>query len=54
MKFAWIPAGTFLMGSPPDEEERFEDESQQKVTLSKGFYLAIHPVTQACWQRGYR
>ena len=38
------------MGSPPDEEERFEDESQQRVTLSKGFYLAIHSVTQACWQ----
>ena len=22
MKFAWIPAGTFLMGSPPTEEGR--------------------------------
>ena len=22
MKFAWIPPGTFLMGSPPNEPER--------------------------------
>jgi sulfatase modifying factor 1 len=50
MKFAWIPAGTFLMGSPEDEEERVNDETQHKITLSKGFFLAIHPVTQASWQ----
>src|SRR5262245_32367297 len=50
MKFAWIPAGTFLMGSPESEEGRGEDETQHQVTLSKGFYLAIHPVTQATWQ----
>jgi uncharacterized protein (TIGR02996 family) len=49
MKFAWIPAGTFLMGSPESEEGRNEDETQHQVTLSKGFYLAIHPVTQATW-----
>jgi uncharacterized protein (TIGR02996 family) len=51
MKFAWIPAGTFLMGSPESEEGRGEDETQHQVTLSKGFYLAIHPVTQATWQK---
>ena len=50
MKFAWIPAGTFMMGSPESEEGRGEDETQHQVTLSKGFYLAIHPVTQATWQ----
>jgi formylglycine-generating enzyme len=50
MKFAWIPAGTFLMGSPANEEERDESEIQHKVTLTKGHYLAIHPVTQACWR----
>src|SRR5262245_35031525 len=51
MKFAWIPAGTFLMGSPESEEGHGEDETQHQVTLSKGFYLAIHPVTQATWQK---
>ena len=30
---------------------RDEDEIQHKVTLSKGFYLAIHPVTQASWRK---
>jgi len=49
MKLAWIPAGTFLMGSPVNEEGRNEGEIQHKVTLSKGFYLAIHPVNQTCW-----
>jgi sulfatase modifying factor 1 len=50
MKFAWIPAGTFLMGSPENEVGRKEEELQHKVTLTKGFYLGIHPVTQACWR----
>lgn len=51
MKFAWIPPGTFLMGSPENEAEREDNELQHKVTLSKGFYLAIHPVTQALWRK---
>jgi uncharacterized protein (TIGR02996 family) len=50
MTFAWIPPGTFLMGSPPKEAEREDDETQHHVTLTKGFYLGIHPVTQAQWQ----
>ena len=50
MKFAWIPAGTFLMGSPEDEEGREENETQHKVTLTNGFWLGIHEVTYAVWQ----
>jgi formylglycine-generating enzyme required for sulfatase activity len=46
MKFAWIPAGTFLMGTPPGEEGRCDDETQHQVTLTRGFYLGIYPVTQ--------
>jgi formylglycine-generating enzyme required for sulfatase activity len=49
MKFIWLPPGTFLMGSPEDEEGR-ENEVQHKVTLTKGFYVGIHPVTQEEWQ----
>ena len=48
MKFGWIPAGMFLMGSSTEEEGRYL-ELQHKVTLTKGFYLAIHPVTQEQW-----
>jgi formylglycine-generating enzyme required for sulfatase activity len=50
MKFTWIPAGTFLMGSGPEEGKRGEDEVQHKVTLSRWFYLAIYPSTQASWR----
>jgi formylglycine-generating enzyme required for sulfatase activity len=40
-----IPAGTFLMGSPWGEGEANESP-QHKVTISRPFYLGIHPVTQ--------
>ena len=50
MTLAWIPPGSFLMGSPPEEPERWEDETLHKVALSRGFYLGIHPVMQAQWQ----
>jgi uncharacterized protein (TIGR02996 family) len=50
MTFAWIPPGTFLMGSPPEEPERYDDETLHEVTLTRGFYLGIHAVTQAQWR----
>jgi formylglycine-generating enzyme required for sulfatase activity len=50
MKFTWCPPGSFTMGSPEDETGRGEDETPHKVTLSKGFYLGVYPVTQAQWQ----
>jgi sulfatase modifying factor 1 len=48
--FRWIEPGTFLMGSPADESERIDDETQHEVTLTKGFWLADTPVTQALWE----
>jgi uncharacterized protein (TIGR02996 family) len=50
MAFAWVPPGRFVMGSPPDEEEREDDETQHQVTLTGGFYLGVCPVTQAQWR----
>jgi formylglycine-generating enzyme required for sulfatase activity len=50
MKFVWIPPGNFVMGSPLEEKERHQDETQHKVTLTKGFYLGAYPVTQEQWQ----
>lgn len=47
--FRWIPAGTFLMGSPDSEHARNPDESLHAVTLTHGFWLADAPVTQALW-----
>jgi uncharacterized protein (TIGR02996 family) len=47
--FAWIPPGTFLMGSPDDEAERRDNERQHRVTLTRPFWLGVHPVTQGQW-----
>ena len=41
-----IPAGTFLMGSPEDEEGRYEIEGpQHKVTIGRSFELGRYAVT---------
>lgn len=48
-RFCWIPPGRFLMGSPLTEPERFSDESQHEVRLSRGFWLAETPVTRQLW-----
>jgi len=45
-----IPAGEFLMGSPPNEEGRSDDEGpKHRLTLPR-FFLGQTPVTQAEWQ----
>ena len=38
------------MGSPPDEPARARDETQHRVILSNGFWLADTTCTQALWQ----
>ena len=48
--FRYCPPGTFLMGSPEDEEERQDDETQHKVTLTRGFWLLETPVTQGMYE----
>ena len=45
MKFAWIPPGLFLMGG-----NSVSDNPQHRVTITKGFWMGIFPVTQAQWQ----
>ena len=50
IEMIWIPAGTFLMGSPEDEPGREYNETQHEVTLTKGFYLGKYPVTQEQYQ----
>lgn len=48
MEFLPIPAGTFMLGSPDNEDERQSDEEQVRVTLS-AFLLGKTEVTQAQW-----
>ena len=48
-----IPAGSFTMGSPPNElgrEESGTDETAHTVTLTRTFLLSRTEVTQGQWQ----
>jgi formylglycine-generating enzyme required for sulfatase activity len=47
MKLIYCPSGSFRMGSPAGEKDRFNNEDQVLVTISKGFYLGKYSVTQA-------
>jgi formylglycine-generating enzyme required for sulfatase activity len=50
MVFVWIPPGTFTMGCSRHElGHRPLFEAQHKVTLTKGFYMGKHLVTQEQW-----
>jgi formylglycine-generating enzyme required for sulfatase activity len=46
-----IPAGRFVMGSPPSVAGREPQELQHRVWLTRPFYLGTSEVTQAQWQR---
>lgn len=45
-----LPAGQFLMGSPPEELGRGTDETRRTVTLTQSFYLGVFEVTQRQWE----
>ena len=48
--FRWCPPGTFMMGSPEDEKNRDNDETQHQVTLTKGFWMLETEVTEKQWK----
>ena len=51
MEFVRIPAGTFVMGSPEDEDGHRElFEGQHQVQLSQAFWMGKHEVTQREWK----
>ncbi len=59
IEMLWCKPGDFMMGSPESEKGRELDgggkkkwdETQHEVTLTKGFYLGKHEVTQAQWKK---
>ena len=45
-----VPAGSFSMGSPPDEPGRYDDESPaHRVTIAQPFAIAVREVTFEEW-----
>jgi formylglycine-generating enzyme required for sulfatase activity len=54
MKLVRIPKGTFTMGSPADEVWRDPfagSEQQHEVEITKDFWMGVHEVTQAQYQK---
>jgi len=52
MELIWISPGTFIMGSPTNEDGRFDCEGPQtQVTISKGFWIGKYEVTQGQYQQ---
>ncbi|MBF0614465.1 MAG: formylglycine-generating enzyme family protein [Magnetococcales bacterium] len=50
-RMRWIPPGSFMMGSPEDEHDRYDDEGpQHRVTISSGYWLFDTACTQELWQ----
>ena len=45
-----LPAGTFTMGSPPDEEGHENDETPHEVRITRAFAIGRTEVTQAQWR----
>ena len=46
----YIPSGTFMMGSPENEEKRNSNESPQHLVKITGFYMSKYPITQKQYQ----
>jgi formylglycine-generating enzyme required for sulfatase activity len=45
-----IPGGEFMMGSPDDELERYDDESPRHLVRVSPFFMGKYQVTQAQWK----
>ncbi len=46
-----IPPGEFLMGSPPNEAGRYENEGPQKRVYVSAFWMDLHEVTVGQYRR---
>ena len=48
--WVWINPGTFVMGSPVSEADRYSGEVLHTVTLTQGFWMSDHETTQEEYQ----
>jgi formylglycine-generating enzyme required for sulfatase activity len=49
LEMVWIPAGTFMMGSPDSEQDRKSDEGPQHAVILSGFWMAKYELTKLQW-----
>lgn len=49
LEMAHVPAGSFVMGSPPTEQGRHADEGPQRTVTLSPFWIMTTPVTQRQW-----
>ena len=50
LEMVYIPGGTFEMGSPDNEPERFSSEGPQRLVAVPSFLMSRYPITQAQWR----
>ncbi|MDG1172713.1 MAG: SUMF1/EgtB/PvdO family nonheme iron enzyme, partial [Opitutales bacterium] len=50
LEMIWVDPGTFTMGSPVTEAGREPDESEQDVSITRGFFLGKYPVSQSQYE----
>ncbi len=50
MKFVWIPAGEFIMGSSGEPHYKHDEDPIHRVKISKGFWMSQTEVTQKQWK----
>lgn len=50
MEMIYVAPGSFTMGSPETEDGHEGDETQHRVTLTKGYWLGKYEVTQRQWE----
>ena len=51
LEMVYIPSGSFMMGSPENEQGRDKSEGpQHEVTIAEPFFIGKYPITQAQWR----
>ncbi len=50
IELVYVAPGEFMMGSPFNEENRGNDETQHRVKLTKGYYIGKYEVTQGQYE----
>jgi formylglycine-generating enzyme required for sulfatase activity len=48
--FVLVEGGTFTMGSPSNEPDRWDDEGPQRQVTVKSFYMGKHELSQREWR----